>query len=176
MRWNPFQNDRGTATVEFALVVPVLVTLLIGMLAVVQAMGVAGKVGAAASSMADILTQAKTLSDSDLKNIVVAGQQVLYPEPTDAAILGGRITLVNFTPSGNSFKGAVGWDYAFGSAPGNAPDLAGLASLAQTGVSVVVVSLTYKFRPLLVNPIFDHIDFTRTSVARPRLSNTITRS
>jgi hypothetical protein len=161
--------------VEVALVAPVLVLLIVGMLAVAQEITVSNKVSASASTMADLIAQARSVTNTDLGNIVLAGSQILYPDPADGAVFAGRIICVNFKAAGAGYQASVGWEYDFGTAPGTAPDLSGLTRLAQPGVSVIFVSLIYTYRPAIPNPIFDHIDIARTAVARPRLNTTVPR-
>lgn len=171
VRWrNPLRCSAGAVAVEFALAVPILVLLLTGVLAVSQTITVGGKVSMAASTMADLVTQLRTVTAADRSDVVLAGQQILHPDPADAGTFGGHIICVAFTPAGASYQPSIVWQHSFGSAPGPTPDLKPLVALAQPGVSVVFVSLSYLYRPIVVNAIFDHVSFERTAVARMRLT------
>lgn len=161
----------GSVAVEFALALPLLVVLLTGLLAVSQMIAVNGKVETAASSMADLITRLKTVAVADRSDVVMAGQQILYPSPADAGSFGGRITCVSFTQTSKGYQPSVVWQHSFGTTPGTAPNLTPLAALAQPGVSVILVNLTYLYRPIITGGILDNVTFEKSAVARMRLTS-----
>ncbi|MGH6876671.1 MAG: TadE/TadG family type IV pilus assembly protein [Rhizomicrobium sp.] len=69
----------GLAAVEFALLAPVLATLLLGTIELCSALECRQKVVSETSSVADLVSQASSVSNADLANIFDAGGSILYP-------------------------------------------------------------------------------------------------
>jgi Flp pilus assembly protein TadG len=72
-------DERGASLIEFAMLVPLMLTLFVGALEISQAVAVDRKVSIAARSVADLTAQVTDVIDADLTNIFKAAEQVAYP-------------------------------------------------------------------------------------------------
>ena len=77
-----FANDnKGVAAVEFALLAPLMVTLMLGALEVTQSIWADGKVEQATSTIGDLVSRTPEMSDIEYRNLGEAGPLVLRPNP-----------------------------------------------------------------------------------------------
>lgn len=83
-----FRKDkRGLAAVEFALILPLLITLFFGVVEVSLMLNARATVTSVASVTADLVAQRSTLSGSDMTNVFKATSAILYPNsPANATI------------------------------------------------------------------------------------------
>jgi Flp pilus assembly protein TadG len=79
------RDERGIAAVEFAMLLPFMLTLYIGAVEVSRMVAADRKVTLAARTVADLAAQATTISSSDMTNILKAASAVMAPYP-DAKI------------------------------------------------------------------------------------------
>jgi Flp pilus assembly protein TadG len=75
--------ERGVSTVEFALILPLMVTLYLGGVEVSQGLTIDRKVTLVARTVADLAAQAQTIANSDMTNILNASTAVLLPYSID---------------------------------------------------------------------------------------------
>src|SRR5262245_40407300 len=102
-------DDRGVSAVEFAVLLPLMLTLYLGGVEVSQAVGADRKVTLVARTTADLIAQAAAVSINDMTNVVDAGKAVAVPY--SAAKL--KVTLTNVTVDAQG-KATVCWSYTSG--------------------------------------------------------------
>jgi Flp pilus assembly protein TadG len=87
---------RGSAAVEFAVIVPIMLVLFFGTVELSSGVAVDRKVTLVARTISDLVSQTlaatpaqsyATLTDASLQNIFTAGISVLYPYPATAAFM-----------------------------------------------------------------------------------------
>jgi Flp pilus assembly protein TadG len=84
--FNRLAGDRsGVSAVEFALILPLMLTLYIGGNEFGHALTLKRKVSHAASTIADLITQSKTITGADMSNIFDATERILWPYGSDGA-------------------------------------------------------------------------------------------
>jgi Flp pilus assembly protein TadG len=157
-------DRRGTAAIEFALIAPIFVLLLLVLAESVNILLAAGKTQDAAESIADLVAQEKSVGDTEMGDLFHAGELILAPLP--AASFGVAAASVRF----DAVTGAPKPDWQ---ATLRAPAIADAATLAAglggKGESVVVVRAQFDYVPLF-GTLLDHtVRLTRTAIARPRL-------
>lgn len=75
-----FRHDlRGIAAVEFAMLLPLMLTLYLGGVEVTQAVSADRKVALTARAAADLVAQGDNISDADMSNIMDAAKAVAAP-------------------------------------------------------------------------------------------------
>jgi Flp pilus assembly protein TadG len=80
-----FRKDRrGVAATEFAILLPVMLTLYFGVVEIAQALMVNRKLTGLTRTLADLAAQSSSLSNDDVSNIFNAAQTVMMPY-TDVA-------------------------------------------------------------------------------------------
>lgn len=164
------QDHQGVAAVEFAMILPLLVMLLLGTFELGQALTVDRRVTQAASSAADLVAQGSTIDDATLSTISDLADSIL--SPYDANLLGLEIVSVEADAEGNT---TVGWSYSKG---GGAPHAAGsaysmtgdLANLISPTNSVIVAKTTYAYTPIVGKYLTGGIQLGETFYLRPRRS------
>ncbi|PTM51102.1 TadE/TadG family type IV pilus assembly protein [Phreatobacter oligotrophus] len=72
-------DKRGVSAVEFALVLPLMVTLFLATVETTQGLQADRKVSLAARALSDLASQATTIADADMSNILDATADVIAP-------------------------------------------------------------------------------------------------
>lgn len=81
-----FRRDKkGLAAVEFALLLPVMITLFFGVVEVSQLLSARAAVTSAASVTADLVAQKDVITGTDITNVFKAGAAIIYPFPASDA-------------------------------------------------------------------------------------------
>ncbi|GGE90156.1 pilus assembly protein [Stappia taiwanensis] len=171
-------NRQGVAAVEFALVLPFMVLLFIGMLELNNALTLDRKVSQASSAVADLVAQADKLSSGEIADILKMGDVILSPYPgTDLKLVVASIWIKDVD------KPQVVWSRASNTgawASGGAPPIPLPAELTKTKNTYLIVATTeYAFTPMfsgLVKDIFGTgtITLGDTYYLRPRISTNVT--
>ncbi len=135
-------DRRGIAAVEFALLLPVMVTLYFGSVEVSQAIAVQRMVTLAASTVANLVTQYPSISVSQtMPDILNAAAAVLTPYPVSSAMM--RVSLITIDNNG---RATVAWSQALngtGLTVGQTMTIP--ASLVMPNTSVVYGETTYAY-------------------------------
>jgi len=77
-----FSGDRsGIAAVEFALLLPIMIALYVGSVEFTDAFAIKRKVTSVASALSDLVTRSKTISKSEMQDILDAAEAVIAPYP-----------------------------------------------------------------------------------------------
>jgi Flp pilus assembly protein TadG len=100
-----FRDARdGLAAIEFALILPVLSVLILGVIELSSALECRQRVTAVAAQSADLVAQYTQITTSQMNDVVSAMNQILYPFPTTSS----KIVLSSITSDGNG-GGKVAW-------------------------------------------------------------------
>lgn len=75
------KNDEGVAAVEFALLAPLMLTLMLGALELTQSIWADGKVEQATSTIGDLVSRTPLMSDAELQALGEAGPLIMRPNP-----------------------------------------------------------------------------------------------
>jgi Flp pilus assembly protein TadG len=114
------REKRGVAAVEFALILPVLVTMYLGTIEVTQAVMANRKMVATTSALGDLAAQAQVLGNSDVTNVFAAATATMQPfsttslqmRVTQVKVLGGIARVAWSEGSGGMLPLSVGSVYA----------------------------------------------------------------
>jgi Flp pilus assembly protein TadG len=163
-------TDRaGTAGIEFAIVLPIMLLLSLVALETTLAIMASMSLTNAADSVADIVAQQNSAGWS-VSNVCAAGQMSMSP-------LSGTplsVAIASVTNNGGSAP-TVNWqDTSCGSAGGisNAASLAA-PLIPDSGDSVIVVQATYGYTPPIKYLFTSMINMTQTSFQRPRNGSSV---
>lgn len=181
-----FQDRRGVAAVEFALVAPILMALYFVTMEVSQGIESNKKVSRAAAMIADLVSQEQGVNKEDLAKIMQIGQAIIYPyNRTKPAI---EITGIDISDENNP-KATVSWSRKLVNdvaSPGRAKNSAVTVpdKLKIRGTFLIQVTTSLDYRPLVtwaadaktsmgLTAAFDSIGMAETYFLRPRTSNTV---
>jgi len=172
------RGEKGLAAVEFALILPVLVTMLFGMGELSLAVFCRTDITQIASTVADLVAQESTVASSDLSNVYNAANTILYPyypnlstsKPTI------RITSVNFDTSTNSTTvGKVAWTCSQSGNGTLSPASRAVNStvtfsqpLLSSGGSVLMVEVAYSYASPTTQVVAGSYNMTDQFYTKPR--------
>lgn len=171
MTW---RDESGIALIEFALIIPVLIVLLLGMIEFGEIFIVDRRVTAAASSAADLVARTDVVSDEQLNDIGLAVREILKPFPDQQ--LGIVITSV-IADEDNSTT--VGWSWSHGtgvSARAEGDQVTLPNNLTEPHSSVIMAEVRYPFSPTVGLFVSGGTILEATSYFRPRLSTKVEKN
>ena len=165
------RDERGVSAVEFALLLPLMVTLYLGGVEVSQGLTLDRKVTLVARSVADLAAQVTSISNSDMTNILNASTAVLLPYSVDKA----KVTISQVTIDANG-NATIAWsDSKNGTArsKGSAVSLPGALKIPSS--SLIWSEVSYEYKPVIGYVITGPINLTDQIYMRPRLSDEVKR-
>lgn len=162
MVWSRFvKSEAAVAATEFALILPVLVSMLLGTIDLGRGLWVSYKVLGATQTVADLLTRQETVSTTDLEEALTAMEMIMAPFPRSD---------VGYDIVGIEFAGQdaeVRWRETANMLEDNRlPELAD--GLGADGEGVIAVTLTYHYEPQFYAFITGDIDLRETAILRGR--------
>jgi Flp pilus assembly protein TadG len=166
-------KDRsGVSAVEFALILPLMLTLYIGGVQISEALSINRKVGHVTSTLADLVTQTKTITNADMGNILDASSSVMAPYSAGPL----QITVSEIYIDANG-KATVKWSDARNAAAlGVGSNVTLPAAVAVANSYVVAAVVHYPFTPSIGYVLTGTFDLSSTYYLKPRLSDYITRT
>jgi Flp pilus assembly protein TadG len=165
-------GDRsGVAAVEFALLLPLMLTLYFGAVEFGDALTIDRKVTHVSSSLADLVTQARTISDEDMVNILNATASIIIPY--DDGLLRIKVSGVSIDEDGEA---TVTWSDAHNDTPLTVNSVITLPAAVNTpNTFIVTAEIHYTYTPLVGYLLTGSFDLKDQFYLRPRLSDTVTR-
>lgn len=169
------RNRDGVAAVEFAFLLPIMITLFFGMLEASDALMNSRRVSSASNALVDLVAQSNLVTESGLDSAFLSVSRSI--SPTAGSSLGMRLISVMRDPA-NTNRIMVVWsrDQA-----GNAPyspnsTYSNLAdpTIVPTGVALVVAEVNYDYASRLTMAVIQGpIEFRRTVARWPRRSSSV---
>src|SRR5882672_893031 len=98
------RDHRGISSVEFALILPILLALYLGTVDVSQAIAVDRKVTLTSRTLADLASQVTSINNADMTNIINAASSVV--SPFDITKLKVVVSEINIDNNGSA---TIGW-------------------------------------------------------------------
>ncbi len=143
-------DTRGIAAVEFALVLPLLVIMLLGTIEIARAIDADRRFGNATAMTTDLIAREQDITDADLDGMMNAIQHLMHPYDSDTLKLGVIAVRSPITPGEQP---VVEWSYSHQGkdVPARCANYTLPEGLISPGSRVVVVETEYGFRPLFVN-------------------------
>lgn len=163
-------SQRGAALPEFALLFPLMLTMIMGAYDVGQALTINQKVISASQIIADLITRNQSIKAQDLQDIIMAGELAL--DPYDRTPIGYDIVSIEFDDDEDPVElwrvtdNMAENDDAFDRSEG----------LGEEGEGVVAVSIAYTYKPFFTGFIKDDIVMREVAFLRGRRSAIISCS
>ncbi|MGV2974243.1 TadE/TadG family type IV pilus assembly protein [Roseibium alexandrii] len=177
------RNEQGVAAIEFAMILPFMLVLMIGMVELTDALNADRKVSRMANAVTDLVAQAQTVTRSELNAYLQLGETILKPYPSDdlTFVIAGVTFQANGVPEVDwsyQRKAGVGGPASDWSA-GDEPPITLPATLVSPNTSIVVGAVTLGYAPPLAGIFTQYysrdsvITLSDTYYLRPRLVGTI---
>ena len=167
-----FGDDRqGISAVEFALVLPLMLTLYLGATEVSLGVATDRKITLTARTVADLASQMQKINNVDMNNLLNASAAVMQPYPT--APLKITVSSVKIDKDG---KATIEWsDTRNGTArsPGSAASLP--AALTIPGTWLIWGEVQYTYTPAVGYVVSGPLNLKDQIFMRPRISQSVTR-
>jgi Flp pilus assembly protein TadG len=166
-------NSAGTAAIEFGLLAPILLLMLMGVIELSRAISIDRKLGMVTSTIADIVAREKTITAADVSAMYDIVDHLM--QPWDSSTLKLAIIPVKSSPTNSA-------DTRVYASTTNRPTLHGAPQVAKcntytlstnmlaAGTSVVVVETSYQFTPLFSSSIIGSSTWTDKAILSPRNS------
>jgi Flp pilus assembly protein TadG len=162
------KNQDGLAAVEFALILPVMITLFFGVVEASMALACRADVANVASTVADLVAQESSVTSSDVTNVFNAAAAILYPYDTSVARM--TITSINYDTSTHSLtSGKVAWSCTRnGTVRGKNSTVTLPKQLMTENGSVIMSEITYAYSSPITKIIVGDKTMTNTFYTKPR--------
>ncbi len=180
-------DSRGLAAVEFAFIVPLMLTMIFGTIEISSAVAVDRKVTLAARTISDLVSQGTQVKDADLTNYFALGAVIVAPYPVTSTSLKQRISAVSIDATK---KATVAWskvasvtngiatvtDDKMDAAAGTTVTSRIPPELLVANTQLIWSSVTYTYQPITKTVIGGDIPLSDQCFTRPRQSNTVSYS
>lgn len=175
-----WRDRRGVAITEFALVLPVLMTLLYGAIEITRYIFITQKVEKLAHTVADVTGQSDKVSITQLEQMMAATSDIMNPYGMGP---NGRVFISSVYRKPGDANATIVWQYPrAGSTDTGGGSLAASSALGAkgqvpvlpTGFSVderedvIVAEVFYRFSPLLTTRFFGTTTIYRSTFYKPR--------
>ena len=170
-----WRNNRGLAAIEFAFVLPIMLSMLLGLAELSNALGLRAAVTNMASTSADLIAQESSVTAADLTNVYGALNAMLFSYPL--ADNNGNslvtITITSVIDGGAGQAPKVAWSCTQSGTletKGSAPSVALPAGLitAGDGSSVIWGRITYAYNSPISYFLIGTKNWTNDFYEKPR--------
>jgi Flp pilus assembly pilin Flp len=175
------RNDRGVAAIEFALMLPLLITLMIGGLEVTFKIWATQKAEKLAVTLADVIAQSQEVTTPDLVALVGAVNKIMEPFPfgKDGAVVISSVYLPPPEDDEELGDPVVNWQRKFEEDGGlevesKIGDQGEDANMPEDfemyeKENCIVAEIFYKYKPIMPGMLFDESVTYRRAFFKPRL-------
>lgn len=162
--------DDGLAAVEFAMVLPLLLLLLLGGFELTQAASTYRKATDTTSQVAAIVSQFTIMSPDDVNSVFSATSQIMYPN----SVTNLQIVLSEVSTDANK-NATVDWSQAYQGATAliKGSPIALPPGLGMASTSYILVQTTYLYKPTIGSAFIKNIPLHASIFMLPRRSNSI---
>lgn len=164
---------RGVAAVEFAILLPMMLTLFLGSVEVSTGVAIQRKVSLAAHTVADLASQYTSITNADMTgNILSAAPDIIWPYPS--AKLQSVVSELAIDGQGNA---TVVWsDTLNGTARTVGSTVTLPSGLAVPNTYLIMGETSYSYNPTYGYVLTGTMTLSEQNFVRPRQSNSIART
>jgi Flp pilus assembly protein TadG len=165
-------DRRGVTAVEFAIVLPVMMTLYLGSVETSQGIAAQRKVDLTAHALADLATQYTDITNADMSNILAAGSAIIAPYP--ATSLQEVVSELSIDAQGQA---SVVWSDTLGGTARTVGQVVTIpASLVVPNTYLILAEVQYGYDPTYGYVMTGTLSLTDQSYMLPRQSTSISRT
>ena len=166
-------DERAVSAVEFALLLPLMLTLYLGSVEITQGIAADRKVTLTARSIGDLVSQATSITNADMTNALNAASSVMSPYPVSNL----KVTVSSVSINADGLATIKWSDTLNGIArvPGEAVTLPPGDALKIPNTSLIWTEVQYSYKPVIGYVMSGTLTLKDQIYMRPRLSLCITR-
>jgi Flp pilus assembly protein TadG len=166
------RDQRGVSAVEFAMLLPLMVTLYLGSVEVSQGVAINRKVTLTARTVADLASQVASVSNTDMTNLLNAAKAVIAPYPDGPIKV--TVTAVSIGADGVA---KVAWSDTLGGTARAVNSTVSLPTALNVPNSQVIWGeVYYTYTPTIGYVVTGALNLFDQIYMRPRLSETVNRT
>jgi len=164
-------DERGVSAVEFAMLLPLMLTLYLGTVEVSQGIAADRKVTLTARTVADLVAQVSSINNADMTNALNAASAVIAPFSSSNL----AVTVTSVTIDAAS-KATVAWsDTRNGTAHPVGSTVTPPSALVVPNTSLIWAEVRYTYRPTIGYVVSGTLTLREQIYMRPRLSDSVNR-
>jgi Flp pilus assembly protein TadG len=166
------RDRRGVSAVEFAMILPLMLTLYLGTVEVSQGISIDRKVTLTTRTVADLASQVSNITNVDMTNLMQASTSVMTPYPTTTL----KITVSSVVIDAQG-RATIAWsDTLNGTARVVGASVTLPAALNIASTSLIWSEASYQYQPVIGYVVTGPLNLSDQIYMRPRLSDNITRT
>ena len=163
------RDKRGVSAVEFAMLLPLMVTLYLGGVEISQAVAIDRKVTLISRTLADLVAQVTSVAASDMTNIMAASSAIIAPYNGNNL----KITVSSVTIDGTG-KATIAWSKTQNGTARTVGSTVTLPSaLAVPNTSLIWGEASYAYTPTMGYVITGTLTLSDQIYMSPRLSTSV---
>jgi Flp pilus assembly protein TadG len=166
------RDERGMIAVEFALMIPIAVLILIGEFTLGEAISISRKVAITGRTLTDLVARRAVVSTSDLTTILNASTQIIAPFSTSNL----TIVLAEVSTNADGKTTTVDWSEPFnttGLVKGSTFILP--SGMAQASTSLIYAYVRYDYTPPFATKMIPAVPIRYTFYINPRITSSVQR-
>jgi Flp pilus assembly protein TadG len=165
------QDRRGVSAVEFAMLLPLMVTLYLGAVEISQGVAIDRKVTLTTRTVADLASQVSSINNADMTNLLNATAAVVTPY--DQSKLKVVVSAVTIDNNGTA---KIAWSDTLGGTARSVGATVTLPTALNVNNTTLIWSeVNYSYKPTIGYVVTGTLSLSDQIFMRPRLSDTVTR-
>jgi len=165
-------DHRGVSAVEFALLLPMMMTLFLGSVETTRGIAAKRKVSLAAHALADLSTQYTDITNADMSNILNAAPAIMAPYP----VAGLQAVVSELLVNAAGVASVVWSDTLNGTALNVGTVVTVPASLVVPNTYLVLAQVQYSYNPTYGYVLTGSLTLSDQIFINPRQSSSIART
>jgi Flp pilus assembly protein TadG len=166
------RDKRGLSAIEFAMLLPLMVTLYLGGVEISQGISIDRKVTLIARTVADLTAQASKVTNADMTNILDASTAVMQPYQTGPL----KLTVTSVVIDANGIA-KVAWSDSRGGTARSVGSIVSIpAALVVPNTSLIWGEAAYAYQPTIGYVVTGTLNLSDQMFMRPRLSDQVQRT
>jgi Flp pilus assembly protein TadG len=165
------QDQRGVSAVEFAMLLPLMITLYLGTVEISQGVGIDRKVTLTTRTVADLASQVSSINNADMTNLLTASASVIVPYDTSQL----KVTVSEIKIDSTGVAKIVWSDTLGGTRRSVGSTVTLPAALNVANTYLIWSEVAYTYRPTIGYVVTGTLNLSDQIYMRPRLSDSVTR-
>jgi Flp pilus assembly protein TadG len=166
------RQTSGLAAVEFALLLPIMLSFFLGLIEVSQALTCRASVTDLAATGSDLVAQESTVTTADMTNVFNALSALLFPFDATKA----QITITSIVDNNTATTGKVAWSCTHGGTARAVNSVVTVPSgiiVPGGGGSVILAEVNYAYASSISTYFVKNVTMTNSFYSKPRLVSQI---